>query len=141
MRKLRSIVSAVLVAVVGLGPVALVAAPADAATNAKPKRVITESDPRETRVAPLRYRLSGTAQQPLANGTLAPYAKKPVRIQLKKCVKCKWVTKRTLTTNDKGRYVTRIEIPRKGRWWWRSSIKGNKTYAVTHGRSWLVRLR
>lgn len=141
MRNLRTIVSAVLVAVMSLGGVALVSSPSHAATTAKPKRVITEADPRNDRVGPLTYRFTGQAKQPLADGTLAPYAKKKVQIQLKKCATCKWKTQKVLTTGTSGRYKTRIAIPRKGRWWWRSMIKADRTYATTFGRSWLVRLR
>jgi hypothetical protein len=138
MRKFRSAVSGALAAVVTVGGLALVAAPAQAA---KPKRIIIESDPRDHRVGAMKYRLAGQALQPRNNGKHVPYASKKVRIQVKKCKKCAWQTKKVLTTNAKGRYRTRIAIPREGRWWWRSNIKGNKSYAKTVGRSWLVRLR
>lgn len=153
MRVLRNILSALLVAVLGLGVVATV--PTSAAAASKPKRVIEEESPNENRVGFNAFKLKGVVTQPVLDPltgqpaidpvtgleTYVPYADKSVKLQKKKCKNCRWKTVKKLRTNDSGKFKTRIFAPRQGKWKWRVNVKASDGFRTTMGKRWTAAFR
>lgn len=145
MRMLRTVLAALLTAVLGLG--AFVALPADAASL--PKRVITEEPPGDHQVTFNAFKLKGKVEEPVVvtqpDGTVVetyvPYAREKVHLQKRACKACGWKTVKKIETNDYGVYKTRIFAPREGRWKWRVKVKGSDGYATTKGKVWTLYFR
>lgn len=122
-----------------LGVSTLSVAPASAG-QALPKRTIAEARPADNQVSFNTFKLKGTVTEIQADGvTYLPYAGK-VHIQKKACPKksCKWKTVRKVKTNAKGKYFTKIQAPRTGRWKWRVKVKASNGYGTTKGETWTL---
>lgn len=153
MRVLRNVLSAVLVAILGLGMASAV--PTSAQAVAKPKRVIEEEPPSDHQVDFNAFKLKGTVTQvvldPLTGAPVvdpatgaevyAPYADQKVKLQKKKCKNCGWKNSKTLRTNDNGTFKTRIYAPRTGKWKWRVKVKGSDGFRTTKGKTWTTGFR
>ena len=134
MRIFRTIITALVLALVGLGGLSVAPAGAE---QALPKRELTEKDP--VQVSYNAYRLKGKVQEMQADGvTLLPYADRTVHVQKKACKACAWRTVRKIRTNDVGVYKTRARVPQEGRWKWRVKIKASSGYATTKGNGWVL---
>ncbi|QBX54890.1 hypothetical protein EXE58_05040 [Nocardioides seonyuensis] len=153
MRLFRNVLSALLVAVLGLGVAATV--PTAAVAASEPKRLIEEEDPNDNRVGFNAFKLKGVITQavldPLTGQpaidpltgleTYVPYADGKVKLQKKKCKKCSWKNVKKLRTNDSGKFKTRIYAPRQGRWKWRVYVKASDGYGTTIGKRWTAAFR
>lgn len=139
MRMLRSVLAVLAALVLALVLGAAVSAPAGAAQVAK--RVIVEEDPKDAQVTFNAFRLKGTITQPLADGTLVPYAEDVVKLQKKTCRTCTWKTVKKLETNERGTFRTRIFAPREGRWKWRVKVPASDGYSTTTGQTWTLYFR
>lgn len=163
MRMLRNVLSALLVAVLGLGMATTVPTSATAASS-KPKRLIEEEQPFDNQVGFNAFKLKGVITQPVldpltgqpvidpATGQPAidpatgepyvvPYADGKVKLQKKKCSTCRWKTVKKLRTNEAGKFKTRIFAPRQGRWKWRVYVKASDGYRTTKGTRWTATFR
>lgn len=138
MRIVRTIVTALVLALVGTAGVSIAPAGAD---RALPKRVITEEPPGEHQVSYNAFKLKGKVEEPQADGTLLPYAERKVFIQKKACKKCAWRTNKKVKTDDAGKYKTRIFAPEQGRWKWRVKVKASSGYGTTKGTAWTLYFR
>lgn len=54
------------------------------------------------------------------------WARQAVTIQKKNCRSCAWRTYRELRTDRTGHYATKIAAPRRGKWYWRSTLAGTR---------------
>ena len=162
MRMLRNVLTALLVAVLGLGAAATV--PTAAAAASEPKRLIEEESPNDNRVGFNAFKLKGVITQPVldpltgqpvidpatgqpaidpATGApyVVPYADGKVKLQKKKCKKCAWKNVKKLRTNESGKFKTRIYAPRQGRWKWRVYVEASDGYGTTIGKRWTAAFR
>lgn len=153
MRVFRNVLSALLVAVLGLGVAATVPTAAVAASG--PKRLIEEESPNEHRVGFNAFKLKGVITQPVLDpttgqpaidpltglATYVPYADGKVKLQKKKCKKCAWKNVKKLRTDESGTFKTRIYAPRQGRWKWRVHVKASDGYSTTIGKRWTAAFR
>jgi hypothetical protein len=132
MRMLRSFAIVLITAVLALG--LGVTTPATAAT--KPKRTLVEQPIKE--VAIRTFVMKGQVTELQADGiTELPYRGK-VQFQRKDCRKCPWKTQKTVKTNKRGVYKSRVYAPRTGRWKWRVRVPGSDGFRATVGRGiWL----
>ena len=134
MRTLRTVLAALVAAVLLLGLGAAAVTPAGAADL--PKRVIVEEDPKDHPVSFNAFRLKGNVTQPLADGTFARYVDGVVKLEKKACGTCRWKVAKKLETNQYGTFKTRIFVPRTGRWKWRVKVPASDGYATTKGEVW-----
>lgn len=141
MRIIRTVITGLLVALLGLSAFAAAPVQAEQADRALPKRTISEKPPAEHQISYDTFKLTGVVTELQIDGiTFLPYAKKKVQLQKKACPKksCKWKTVKQVKTNAKGRYKTKIFAPRSGRWKWRVKVKGSKGFGTTKGETWTV---
>lgn len=138
MRIIRTVIAALLAALLGMSAIAAAPAQAD---QALPKRTITEQPPSEHQINFNTFRLKGAVTELQADGvTSLPYAEKKVQLQKKACPKssCKWKTVKKVKTNEVGKYKTKIFAPRSGRWKWRVKVKASNGYGTTKGQAWTL---
>jgi hypothetical protein len=137
MRMIRTVIAGLLAALLGLS--AFAAAPVQA-DQSLPKRTITEVAPGDNQINFNTFKLNGTVTELQADGvTYLPYLGK-VQLQKKECAKpsCKWKTVKQVTTDETGKYKTKIYAPRTGRWKWRVKVSGSNGYATTKGETWTL---
>jgi hypothetical protein len=135
---IRTVIAALLAALLGMSTIA--AAPA-AADQALPKRTITEQRPGDHQVNFNTFKLKGTVTELQADGvTYLPYAERKVQLQKKACPqrRCSWKTVKQIKTNELGKYKTNIFAPRTGRWKWRVKVKASDGYGTTKGEVWTL---
>ena len=133
MRKFRAVLAALIAALLIGGALAT-----GAAAGSLPKRIIDEVPPGTKQVSYNAFKLKGTVMEPLADGTLLPYAEQRVKILKKKCGTCKWKTVKKIKTDETGAFKTRIYAPEKGRWKWRSKVDHSNGYGNTKGKVWTL---
>ncbi|PVG82535.1 hypothetical protein DDE18_13915 [Nocardioides gansuensis] len=142
MRTIRTLVVALLAAVLGLGVTTIAPAHAD---SSLPKRVITEEPPGDHQVTYNAFKLKGKVENPVVDAagtvTYTPYADSKIQLQKKACKKCNWRTVKKFRTDESGIYKTRIYAPKSGRWKWRVKVKGSDGYATTKGTAWTLYFR
>ena len=136
MRVVRTVLAALVAALLVIGVLSV-----SATAGSSPKRIIDEEPPRDHQVSYNAFKLKGSVMQPLADGTLVPYANEQVKILKKKCGSCKWKTVKKVKTNDSGVFKTRIYAPDKGRWKWRSKVDHSNGYGNTKGNIWTLYFR
>lgn len=135
---IRTVVAGLLAALLGMS--VLAAAPAQA-EQALPKRTITEKAPGDRQVSFNAFLLKGQVEELQLDGTTyLPYAERTVQLQKKACAtqRCSWRTVRKITTNELGKYQTRILAPREGRWKWRVKVKASNGFGTTKGKAWTL---
>ena len=65
----------------------------------------------------------------LIKGKVTPdYRKKPIKVQKK--VGKKWKKYRTFKTSKAGKYSFKLPAPRRGKWTWKITVKGDANYAT-----------
>ena len=138
MRIVRTVVTALVLALVGAAGVSVAPAGAD---RALPKRLITEEPPGDHQVSYNAFKLKGKVEEPQIDGTVLPYAERKVFIQKKACRKCAWRTNKLVRTDEAGKYKTRIYAPERGRWKWRVKVKASGGYGTTKGTAWTLYFR
>ena len=138
MRMFRTIVTALVLALVGLGGLSVAPAGAE---QALPKRVITEDPPGDHQVSYNAFKLKGKVEEPQADGTVLPYAGQKVFVQKKACKTCAWRTTQKIKTDEVGTYKTRIFAPQHGRWKWRVKVKPSNGFGTTKGTAWTLYFR
>lgn len=138
MRIFRTVVTALVIALLGLGGLGVAPAGAE---QSLPKRVITEDPPGEHQVSYNAFKLKGKVEEPQADGTVLPYAQRSVFIQKKACKTCAWRTTKKVKTDEVGTYKTRIFAPQQGRWKWRVKVKASSGYGTTKGTAWTLFFR
>ncbi len=139
MRMLRTVLAALVAVLLTVGLGAATVAPAGAAAGVK--RIIEEENPNDAQVTFSAFKLKGNITQPLADGTVTPYADGTVKLQKKTCGTCKWKTTKKIRTNDNGTFKTRIFAPREGRWKWRVKVPASEGFATTVGNTWTATFR
>ena len=132
MRTLRTVLAALVAALLVTGVLSA------SASASHPKRIIDEVPPDTKQVSYNAFKLKGTVMQPLADGTVVPYANEQVKILKKKCGTCKWKVVKKIKTDEAGVFKTRIYAPARGRWKWRSKVENSYGYATTMGKVWTL---
>ena len=133
MRTFRAVLTALVAALLVLGALST-----GASAGSSPKRVIDEVPPKTHQVSYNAFKLKGTVTEPQLDGTALPYADQKVKILKKKCATCKWKTVKSVKTNDRGIFKTRIYAPERGRWKWRSKVDHSNGYGNTKGSVWTL---
>ena len=133
MRTLRTVLAALVAALLVAGVLS-----ASASAGSQPKRIIDEIPPDTKQVSYNAFKLKGTVMQPLADGTVVPYANEKVKILKKKCGTCKWKVVKKIKTDDNGVFKTRIYAPERGRWKWRSKVDHSNRYGNTKAEVWTL---
>lgn len=136
MRITRSVITALLIGLLGLG-VATTGSVTAAGASSLPKRIITEEPPSEHQVSYNAFKLKGSVAEPQADGTVLPYTGK-VHLQKKACKGCHWKVVKKLKTNDAGVFKAKIFTPSKGRWKWRVKVGSSAGFATTKGKTWTL---
>lgn len=131
MRMFRAVLAALVAAVLVMGALST-----GATAGSAPKRIIDEKPPKQ--VSYNAFKLKGTVSQPLADGTVLPYAEEKVKVLKKACGKCKWKVVKKVKTDASGAYKTRLFAPAQGRWKWRTKVDGSNGYANTKGKVWTL---
>lgn len=135
MRMIRTVIVGLLAAFLTLS--AFAAAPVQAG-QALPKRTIEEVEPGDNQVNFNTFKLNGVVTEVQADGvTYLPYLGK-VHLQKKACKGCNWRTVKKVTTDETGKYRTKIYAPRTGRWKWRIKVKASNGYGTTKGEVWTL---
>ena len=121
-------------------PGAVVAGPtvASNAEQSKAQRVINEVPPAGHQVAYNAFRLKGKVGTRRLDGTLLPFQRQGDDDQEGVQAPASGRPSSKVKTNDKGVFKTRLFVPDKGRWKWRSRSRALQRFGNTKGKVWTL---